>query len=414
MTTLFKMEHYSPAQWTLIDMANHYGLDKEVYSKRLAFGREMLEAIKEEQDMSPWINKADAPAMFTKAICAVRDILMGNETGHVIELDACNSGPAILSTLMHCITGMKNTGVIDTGVRPDGYNTILTNFDTEVEVGRKEVKTATVPYAYGSDYKPEQVFGDELFAEFEAAYEKTFPEAYFVRKVLINAWNSKALYHEFTAIDGLVAHLECKGLQKTKSTILGYTYTYAHSVNRPLIPTQDKGTKSLVANVTHCADGFVVREFDNRCNYNVRQVTGAIEMIDKHLINGSTHQSEAFLRLQDLGIKHNFVSMAVVEVMEWDCLAGAEPEYLMKLRALFERVLEYPSFETFSIHDAFKFSPKHAERARRHYNDIMAELYESPWLLNVIEDLTGDSYEWDEPTDPAITEAIRQNNYSVC
>ncbi|CAL9962666.1 hypothetical protein VPHD292_0080 [Vibrio phage D292] len=64
--------------------------------------------------------------------------------------------------------------------------------------------------------------------------------------------------------------------------------------------------------------------------------------------------------------------------------------------------------------DAFKFSPQHAERARRHYNDIMAELYESPWLLNVIEDLTGDVYVWDVPTDPKITEAIRNNNYSIC
>ncbi|CAL9962931.1 RNA polymerase [Vibrio phage D292] len=344
------MEHYTPAQWTLIDMANHFGLDKEVYKKRLAFGREMLEAIKEGQDMSQWIKKADAPAMFTKAICAVRDILEGNPTGHVIELDACNSGPAILSALMHCETGMRNTGLIDTGVRPDGYSTIKENFSSEVDVTRKEVKTATVPYAYGSDFKPEQVFGGELFAEFEAAYEKTFPEAYFVRKVLINAWDSKALFHEFTAIDGLVAHLECRGIQKTRGTLMGYTYTYTHTVNRPLIPMKDQGTKSLVANVTHCADGFVVREFDNRCNYNVRQVTNAVEMIDRHLAHGSDYEDEDFLRLQALGLRHNFVSMAVVEVLDWDCLAGAEPEYLMKLRALFESVLEYPSFETFTIH----------------------------------------------------------------
>lgn len=408
------MEHYTPAQWTLIDMANHFGLDKEVYKKRLAFGREMLEAIKEGQDMSQWIKQADAPAMFTKAICAVRDILEGAPTGHVIELDACNSGPAILSALMHCETGMRNTGLIDTGVRPDGYSTIKDNFNSEVDVTRKEVKTATVPYAYGSDFKPEQVFGEDLFAEFEAAYEKTFPEAYFVRKVLINAWDSKALFHEFTSIDGLVAHLESRGIQKTKGTLMGYTYTYTHMVNRPLIPMKDQGTKSLVANVTHNADGFVVREFDNRCNYNERQVMRAIETIDCHLANGSDYESEDFLRLQALGIRHNFVSMAVVEVIEWDCLAGAEPEYLMKLRALFVSVLEYPSFETFTIHDAFKFSPQHAERARRHYNNIMAELYESPWLLNVIEDLTGDAYQWDAPTDPTITEAIRQNNYSIC
>lgn len=408
------MEHYSPAQWTLIDLANHYGLDKEIYAKRLAFGREILEEIKQGNDMSQWIAKADAPAMFTKAICAVRDILAGKPTGHVIELDACNSGPAILSTMMHCVTGMKNTGVIDTGVRPDGYQTIKDNFVTEVDVERKEVKTATVPYAYGSDHKPLQVFGDELFHEFERAYERTFPMAYLVRKVLINAWDSTALFHEFTSIDGLVAHLECRGSHQTKGTLLGYTYTYTHTVNRPLIPMVDQGTKSLVANVTHNADGFVVREFDNRCNYNERVIDQAIAAIDHELTTGSAYESEAFLRLQELGIRHNFRSAAVAEHIKYDHLAGADKAYLVQLRELFVEMLEYPSFETFTIHDAFKFSPQHAERARRHYNNIMAELYESPWLLNVIGDLTGSTIEWDVPTDPAITEAIRQNNYSIC
>lgn len=408
------MEHYTPSQWVLIDMANQYGMDKEVYSKKLAFGREMLESIKEDQDMSQWIKQADSPALFTKAICAVRDILEGTETGHIIGLDACNSGPAILSALMHCETGMRNTGLIDTGVRPDGYTTIKDNFVSEVEVERAAVKTATVPYAYGSDSKPKQVFGEDLFDEFERAYEKTFPEAYFVRKVLINAWNPKALYHEFTALDGLVGHLECKGSQKTKGELLGYTYTYAHTINRPLIPKKDQGTKSLIANVTHGADSHVCRELDNRCNYNPVQISKAIEAIEYHFSVGSSSANEEFLRLQELAIKHNFVSVYNLENIQWDSLQGAEPVYLNKLKAKLEYLMEYPSFETMSVHDEFKCSPVHVERMRRHYNDIMSELYESPWLLNVIEELTGDTYEWETPTDPAITEAIRNNNYSIC
>lgn len=409
------MQHYSAAQWTLIDMANHYGLDKEIYTKRLAFGREMLEEIKQGSDMSQWISKADAPAMFTKAINAVRDILASAPTGHIVELDACNSGPAILSVLTHCETGMRNTGVICTGIRPDGYMTILENFSADVsDITRKMVKNATVPYAYGSDFKPEQVFGSDLMPAYEQAYERTFPMAYLIRKVLINAWNPEALFHEFTAIDGLVAHLECRGVNKTKATFMGYTYTYTHSENRPLVPGKDQGTKSLVANVTHAADGFVVRELDNRCNYSEAVLERAIDAIDHELTSGSNHESDEFLRLQELGIKHNFRSAAVAESIVYDHLANADHGYLVQLRELFVSMLEYPSFETFSIHDAFKCSPNHVECMRRHYNDIMAELYESPWLLNVMGDLTGETYSWDVPTDPAITEAIRQNNYSIC
>ncbi|AUR97997.1 RNA polymerase [Vibrio phage 1.245.O._10N.261.54.C7] len=406
------MLHFSPAQWCLIDMASQYGLNKENYPVRLAFGREMLEEIKQENDMSQWIAKAEAPALFTKAICAVRDILDGVATGHMIGLDACNSGPALLSVLLHCETGMRNTGVIDTGVRPDGYTVIKEYMDSDVE--RKEVKNATVPYVYGSDSKPTQVFGEELSDEFERAYEKTFPEAYWVRKVLINAWDSKALFHEFTAMDGLVAHLECQGIQKTKGTLSGYTYTYMNKVNRPLIPMKDEGTKSLVANVTHCGDGTVVRELDNRCNYDEGQVRRALEAIEYHQEHGSDYYDDEFLRLQECALENNFISVANLENVRWDTLDGAKDEYLNQLKAKLEWLLTLPSFETLSVHDEFKCPPVNVEDMRMHYNQIMAEMYQSPWLLNVIKKLTGDEYEWDVPTDPAIIELIQQSNYQIC
>ncbi|WAI96183.1 DNA-directed RNA polymerase [Vibrio phage vB_VhaP_PG11] len=405
------MENYSAKQWTLIDLANHLGKDKDVYKDRLAFGREILEAVK-EGTAEEYTEHADNPALFTKGIMAVEKMLRNEPTGHVIGLDACNSGPQILSALMHCEVGMRNTGLINTGTRPDGYSILKDNMYVEVDVTRKQVKNATVPYAYGSDYKPELIFGEELFHEYEKAYERTFPEAYLVRKILINAWNEDAPYHEFTLPNGLVAHLECRAVEEYRAEIEGYTYTYATSINRPL-KKGEKGSKSLVANVTHGADGMVVQELDERCNYNQNQLRRVIEAIDNHLEQGSELQHEEFLRIQELALVHNFVSVANWNNIIEGYLAGADETYLLKLRAKAIDALMYQSFETFSIHDEFKCGVNNVERMRYVYNSIMAELYQSTWLLDVIEQLTGDRYDWDEPTKPEIVKAIMESDYAI-
>jgi hypothetical protein len=50
---------------------------------------------------------------------------------------------------------------------------------------------------------------------------------------------------------------------------------------------------------------------------------------------------------------------------------------------------------------------------REVYNQIIAESYLSTWLLDVIEDLTGDSYEWDEPTDEEIYNQLLDSDYAI-
>lgn len=404
------MQHFTPAQWTLIDLASQYGNDKDLYDDRLQFGREMLEAIK-EGNIEPWIDAAENPALFTKGVFAVEEILQGIPTSHDIGLDAAASGPQLLSVLLHCRTGMENTGALNTGRVPDVYTRIHEN-TTIVGVQRKEVKAAAVPFAYGSDAKPLQIFGEDKVEEFEKAYEKTLPEAYWARKTLINAWNPNALYHEITLPDGYVAHMESRGLEEFRSEIFGYRYTYQTTVNRPLKKGENK-TKALAANVTHGFDGFVVRELDNRCNYNQNIIRFAIEAIDNHLEHGSEFEYEPFLRIQSLALRSNFVSAANLENIRMNGLEGADKEYLLKLRERALDMLMNESFVTYSIHDEFKCGVNHVERLREVYNQIIAEAYLSTWLLDVIEDLTGDRYVWNEPTDMEIYNQLLQSNYAI-
>lgn len=404
------MQHYTPAQWALIDLATQYGNDKDLYDDRLRFGREIMESIK-ENTWSDWLDECENPALFTKGVYAVKDILEGKFTSHDIGLDAAASGPQLLSILLHCRVGMENTGALNTGRVPDVYTRIHEN-TTIIGVERKEVKAAAVPFAYGSDAKPLQIFGEAKVAEFEAAYEKTLPEAYWARKTLINAWNPKALYHEVELPDGYVAHMESRGIKEYRAEIFGYRYTYQCQENRPL-KKGEKGTKALAANVTHGYDGFVVRELDNRCNYDVNTVRYAIEAIDNHLEHGSEYEFEPFLNVQRLALRHNFISVANLDNIRMNSLAGADRTYLERLRTKAVGLLMNESFPTYSIHDEFKCHLNHVERMREVYNEIIAESYLSTWLLDVIEDLTGDRYEWEEETDLEIYNELLQSNYAI-
>lgn len=70
----------------LIDLANHFGLDKEVFSKRLEWANENLSVLESLSD------KAENQPLYIKAVLAIRKAQKGLPTGHLVGLDACCSG----------------------------------------------------------------------------------------------------------------------------------------------------------------------------------------------------------------------------------------------------------------------------------------------------------------------------------
>lgn len=90
---------YTAAQWSLIDLASMFGLDKKPFEERLAWGREQLPIIRKCKGMldlskhfQDKIDSADEPEIFTASLLNVWDICNGNPSGHYIELDAAASG----------------------------------------------------------------------------------------------------------------------------------------------------------------------------------------------------------------------------------------------------------------------------------------------------------------------------------
>jgi hypothetical protein len=400
------MEKYTASQWLLIDAASQYGMDKKTYQERYTFGLKLLAGIKAGKDMESYIDEASEPALFTKAIFAIQDVLQGKPTGHTVGLDAVNSGPQLLSCLLNDSIGMRNTGIINTGVVPDGYTMIKEAMGVDVE--RKAVKIATVPYIYGSKEKHVEVFGEKDAIKFEEAYKAILPEADWVRKILLKAWDSKALFHEWELPNGFVAHIKCIGTSMYEFDFMGTKLNFLCDKNEPL-----KYSASLPANVTHSYDAFVVAEMDAVCNYNEGQVREAIDAINDHLENGSKYTNTKLANLCKLAKEFKYVSLYAMNHIKQGAMEGICEEYLVELRDELIELLNQPSFEIFTIHDQFNCSPIHVNTMRMHYNKILAKTYKSDWMLATLERLTGDEYSYNKPFNPNIYDQILESDYAI-
>ena len=405
------MQTYSGRQWTLIDAAARHGMDKAFFSERLTFGRAIkdrvatcidMAGIKEEfkEDMV----QADEPEMFAAALIA-----NDKPSGFMIGHDVSQSGPQLLSVLTRCKTGMINTGAIDSINIPDLYNIIAQNMPKAVI--RNQVKNATVPYVYGSIAVPEAIFGDDL-PVFVQAYAKAVPGASWAKSVLLNAWNPTALYHEIRAPDGGYAHMKVITSKDYKGKFKGYTYTYRTTVNEPV--EEGKGIKSLPANITHLADGYVVRELGRRCNYDMAQIQQCIDAIKQEQFTKSTQSCPKLIDLYQLSKRSNIVSVVAAEHIQVGQLANVSNEYLNVLLELFYDMLLNPPYPIRAVHDEYACYPDNMNNTRYWYNRIMSEFYESTWLIDIVQDLTGVSYHSQlDPIDPEITKQIRQATYAL-
>lgn len=392
---------FSPKQWILIDLATQFGMDKALFEDRLAFGRKLMKG-----DMVSRIPEAKEPEMFAKAILAVQDALAERPNGHCIGQDVASSGPQILSVLSRCITGMSNTGALGDKVS-DLYTALYKEMDTTDYV-REQVKKACVPFVYGSQKAPDNVFGEDS-SLFTGAYKTLLPSAYAVRELLLAAWDSEALDYTWIAPDGHVAHIKVMKTVDIEGTFYGTTYTQRISVNEP-----KKVGMSLPAHVTHTWDSFMLREVTARCGWNQKTVE-AIAAIKRHLKVGSTCEaSDDLLALEKLSKDFHFVSIQGLEFIERNALGGLSDAYLEALLELGMESIKYPSFDVRGIHDEYACHANHVSQMRKTYNQVMAESYECVWLQKILKQLTGVDFSAVFPAiDPTITSQLKEALYAI-
>lgn len=415
------MQTFSARQWLLIDLANHMGHDKALFDVRLEKGREYLNTFKDVQSINelantiePLLKEADEPEMAAASCLAIFDSLQQKASGYTVGLDAVNSGVQLLSVLTCCESGMKATGCINTGVRPDFYALVGNNMG--ITILRDVIKKGIVPYMYASEAIPMDVFGDN-FDDFENAYKATVPGAAWAKDTLVNTWNSHADYHEWVLPDGHTSHVKVINTVDTQGKFKGRSFTYRHSEQGTREAGENK-TKANAANVTHSWDAYVLRELDARCNHNKDTLRKAITAIELHLTTEpSEHDANPELvRISELGLRFNAISIHGIEFVKRNCLNGVDEEYLKRLRILAQTVLDLPSFHTKDVHDEFSCLPNYVNTMKYHYNCLLAESYASTWLFDVIEDLSGISYH-DKMTrrfKEEMLDEIMDNDYSLC
>ena len=80
------MQLFTPFEYLCIDIANAYGLDKELFDTRISWVKNNIHCLES------YLKQADDPALFIKAVLALRASQAGKPTGHLISLDAVCSG----------------------------------------------------------------------------------------------------------------------------------------------------------------------------------------------------------------------------------------------------------------------------------------------------------------------------------
>ena len=208
---------FTGCQYLMIDAASHFGLDKITFEERIEWCKTNLNQL---ESLLPFAKKPD---LFLKTVYAIRDTQNGIPTGHLCELDSCSSGIQLMSALMGCRDGAMNTGLIDPDVMPDAYSTLTERMKAHlgysVDISRDDAKAALMVFMYGAEMKPKEIFGDgtpEYSAFFKAAQE-TAPEAYDLRNILLNSWQSGALEHSWVMPDGF--HVVIKNMV-AKDTVI--------------------------------------------------------------------------------------------------------------------------------------------------------------------------------------------------
>ena len=137
-----QQQQFTGKQYLQMDIANHFGLDKEDWDVRLAWFD------KHKDVLDGMLKQAEVPAQYFAAVAAWHDVQAGKPIGYPIALDATASGMQILA----CLTGDRRAAqlcnVVNMGRRKDAYTEVykymLMKAGAQGRVTRDMVKTGVM------------------------------------------------------------------------------------------------------------------------------------------------------------------------------------------------------------------------------------------------------------------------------
>ena len=349
------MRTYTGWQWLLIDAANHAGMDKLTFEQRIDWAETRL------ANLEDYAKNADKPALYVKAVMAIRKAQAGQSTGHLVGVDATCSGIQIMSALTGCVAGARATGLIDPDRRADAYtdctNVMQLILGDDIDTSRADAKRGLMTSFYGSRKTPKDIYGEdspELKAFYEAA-QTIAPGAWELLQDLLKSWQPYALEHSWKLPDGF--DVRVKVMQKCSARIeideldhASFTYEYYEN-------SGSKSGLSNVANLTHSTDSYILRCMHRRCNYDREMVEQAgkhlmaefmlrpiIEPVDHPIGKEAAYYIEQYKRstVADIAILP-FITTAVAQAMS--------SKHIAKLLDIVTTMIQHQPFDLVTVHD---------------------------------------------------------------
>lgn len=416
------MQTFTAFEYLLIDAANHFGLDKELFEVRIDWALNRIDSLEDYADQAPDKTRP----LYIKAVQAIRKAQRGEPTGHLVGLDAICSGIQVLSTLSGCVAGADATGLVDPNRRADAYTDVTTAMGQvmkgEFVVDRGEVKDATMTACYGSKAVPEEIFGEdtpELAAFYEGAM-RVAPGAFTLLQELKDTWQPFALCHSWVLPDNFHAHIKVMEDMESRVEVdeLDHaTFTYYYKENQG----KERGV-SNVANVTHSIDAYVLRSLIRRCSYDPMEAQFAMECVYARLLECDIYDvgphpiEDAPEEIQRYVERFESTQMAdavIIPYLDEDTVRFLTEEHLRRLNRMLDRMLSHKPFHIVSVHDEFKCHPNHMNRLRECYIEIFAEMAEADILSDIFQQLLGVQGTYQKLSSD-LGDKIRLSNYPIC
>lgn len=417
------MKTFTGWQYLLIDVANHYGLDKLTFEERIDWAERHLD------DLETYEGTADARPLFLKACMAIRRAQNLEPVGHLVAFDAVCSGIQIMSSLTGCESGARATGMVDPDRRADAYTEVTDVMNvrlaseglSSVSFPRNEVKYAVMTSCYGSKAVPKRMFGEdtpELSAFYAGCFEVA-PGAFTLLDELLNTWQPYALSHEWVLPDNFHAKVKVMTVVEKEGIEIDEldhtTFTYQYRVNQG----QETGL-SNVANVVHSIDAYVLRELLRRCNYNVESIEEARGLIGREILIRylETSPNPASPADDELAIylrrweRTGMASLVILPYLDPSDLSPVSTEHLQALFSILEEMMVRRPCDVITIHDSFAAHPNHVDTVRYWYKELMAELADSNLLSDLFTQLLGVRGSYHKMT-PNLGDKIRKSNYAL-
>ncbi len=412
------MVSYTGYEYLLIDVANQFGNDKDLFEERIQWATDNI------GNLEMLADQAETKPLYLKAVMAIRKAQQGIPTGHLVGLDACCSGIQVMSALTDCAVGALSTGMIDPNLRADAYGRcteVMTDLlGSTVDITRGQAKDALMTSFYGSKAKPKEIFGadtPELDAFYQAAHVIA-PGAWELLQDLLASWQPYALVHAWKLPDGYDAVVKVMKKQEARIEVdeldhATFTYEFYENIGAP------RGL-SNVANLTHSMDAWILRSMHRRCNYDREIVEDVDAMLDWELIERALGQATQDLTKADAKVEYyieqyrrsTLADAVILTHLNDENVQALSTEHIKALARIVTGMLAYQPFELVTVHDEFRAHANNCNWVRWQYKEIMAEIAESDVLSDLLTQITGVPGTFNKLSFN-LPEQIRNSNYAL-